>query len=535
MSSQVTTPPQPAQSIRHYGVYDSLVPPRVFAGASIPQVIFSFAAMLGMCLVAWMFYALRSFTVDPDLWWHIKYGQDILATHHWPTVEQFSFTAAGQHWRAYEWLGDVLLAGVYQAGGLRGLGALLIALGALFALALYYYTTLRCGNPKAAFLATALLLALANWFNLRPQMLGYLFLIVTLIVLERFRQGKRGAIWLLPPLMLVWINTHGSWIIGLGTIGVYLACGLVSFRLGSVKTSEWSVADRGKLITVLALSVAATVITPYGTRLATYPFLVASSVPISINNVQEWQAMVFTDPTTRLFLALLLGFLVVQALIRPTWNLAEIGLFLFAAFMTFAHMRFLSLFVAFSVPVLVSILARWVPKYERDKEIYGLNAAVIIGLLAAIVWYFPSRRDYERFVEKKFPVASSEYLNTHSVPGPMYNSYYFGGYLIFARAPEHKVFIDGRAEVYEGAGVMADYAHLAHFDPGSLAVLEKYDIQSCLIRPGEALATLLAVLPEWQKVYEDGTSLLFVRRQGDAPQEPEIRAAQMDNAVGGRS
>ena len=105
----------PAAGVHERGASDSIAPARVFAGASIPQVVFSFAAMLGTCLVARVFYALRSFIVDPDLWWHIKYGQGILATHHWPMIEQFSFTAAGQQGLSYEWLGDVLLAAVYQA------------------------------------------------------------------------------------------------------------------------------------------------------------------------------------------------------------------------------------------------------------------------------------------------------------------------------------------------------------------------------------------------------------------------------------
>ena len=131
---------------------------------------------------------------------------------------------------------------------------LLIILGSLFAVALYYFTTIRCGNPKAGFLASAVLLNMSNTFNLRPQMLGYLFLILTLIILERFRQGKRGAIWLLPLLMLVWMNTHGSWIIGLGTIGVYLASGLVNIRVGSLETLRWSAAERLHLTVVFLLS-----------------------------------------------------------------------------------------------------------------------------------------------------------------------------------------------------------------------------------------------------------------------------------------
>ena len=136
-----------------------------------------------------------------------------------------------------------------------------------------------------------------------------------------------------------------------------------------------------------------------------------------------------------------------------------------------------------------------------------------------MVWYFPSTAALmQRNVEKSFPVAAVRFLNTHPVPGPMYNAYYFGGYLIFARGPEHKVFIDGRSEVYEHAGVLSDDVELINLHPGSLAILEKYHIQSCLLVPGEGLATVLAALPEWQKAYEDGTSVLFVRRQHDAAQ-----------------
>ena len=180
----------------------------------------------------------------------------------------------------------------------------------------------------------------------------------------------------------------------------------------------------------------------------------------------------------------------------------------------------------------MAILARFIPKYERNKEIYALNAATILGLAAAMVWYFPSAADYEQNLEKSFPVGAVRFLNTHPVPGPMYNAYYFGGYLIFARGPEHKVFIDGRSEVYERAGVMSDDVALINLHPGSVAVLQKYNIQSCLLLPGEALTTVLAALPEWQKVYDDGTSVLFVRRQSDAPQEPEVHPAQF---VGGHS
>ena len=262
--------------------------------ATLWQRVFSFPALLGAVLVGAVATIARTFFVDPDVWWHIKQGEVILATHHVPTKDIYSLTLAGRPWTAYEWFGDVLLATAYRLGGMRGLEALLLVLGSAILVALYTLAAVRSGNSKAAFVATATLFVLAAVsFNLRPQMLGYLFLILTLIVLERFRQGKRGAVWALPILMLVWVNVHGSWIIGLGVIGIYLASGLVEFHLGDIEARRWNPSDRLRLATVFILCACATLITPYGTGLAKYPFEVAFSLPLGVANVVEWQPMPF--------------------------------------------------------------------------------------------------------------------------------------------------------------------------------------------------------------------------------------------------
>jgi hypothetical protein len=200
--------------------------------------VFSFPAMLGAFLVGAVFYFGRAFKIEADLWWHLKVGQTILATHHWPTTDSYSFTTAGQPWIASEWLGEVIAAAFSRIYGLRGLDLLLILLSSAVILALYLLATIN-SNAKAGFAATALLAPLAfASFSLRPQMLGYLFLIVTMIVLELFRRGRKRAVWILPLLLLVWVNTHGSWIIGLGAIFVQWVCGFAEFRIGGALDRE---------------------------------------------------------------------------------------------------------------------------------------------------------------------------------------------------------------------------------------------------------------------------------------------------------
>ena len=490
----------------------ALARPRTGMVAALPRV-FSFPAMLGVLLIVGVFGTGRQFVLDPDCWWHIKTGEIILSSHHWPTTDPYSFTVTGQPWLAYEWGGDVVLATAARLAGLQALDGVLILFAAAVMIALYCLATLCAGNCKAAFIASAALLPLAvPSFNLRPQMLGYLFLILTLIALERFRQGKRSALWFLPLLFLVWINTHGSWIIGLGVVATYWLSGLFDFRAGGLEALPWNPTERRQISFVFLLCLCALPVTPYGTRLSTYPFEVASSLPVSMTSILEWQPMPFNLVGGKLFLGLLLAFFLVQVTVRFAWRLEQLTLFVFGAAMATIHVRFMLLFVPFFAPLLATILAQWIPAYERQKDRYALNAVLIAAAIVGMIHYFPSGTDLEKKAAQNFPVAAVEYLNQHPVPEPMFNSYGFGGYLIWSRWPEHKVFVDGRSELYEHGGVLSDYMQVFQIRPPALAILRFYGIRSCLLDRDESFATVLSALPEWQKVYSDNRSVLFVRR-----------------------
>jgi hypothetical protein len=478
----------------------------------ILQKIISFPTMLASLLVGATFFVGRRFVVDPDLWWHIKVGEGILSTHRWPVTDTFSFTVSGQPWLAYEWLGDVALAGVWRLGGYRGLDALLIALASAIMLALYSLATLRSGNSKAGFVAAVALLILASVsFSLRPQMLGYLFLILTLIVLERFRQGKPRALWLLPILMLLWVNAHGSWIIGLGAIFVYWISGIVTFRAGNLEARAWTATERRSIALAFLGCVAALPLTPYGVRLAASPIEFAFTLPLNVSQISEWRSMGFDLWLGKWFLALLIGFILAQVTMRFTWRLEEFVLFLAGTIVACVHIRFLLVFVPVSAPIFATVLARWVPPYERRKDKFALNAVLMATVAALMIHFFPSSAQIQTKVAEQFPVAAVGYLEHHAVPEPMYNNYGFGGYLVWKRGPQHKVFIDGRGDLYERGGLLADYVHIADVKPEALILLRRYGIQSCLIQRDEALATVLSASPEWQRIYSDDRSALFVR------------------------
>jgi len=178
------------------------------------------------------------------------------------------------------------------------------------------------------------------------------------------------------------------------------------------------------------------------------------------------------------------------------------------------HVRFVLIFVPFFTPLFATMLARWLPAYDRKKDLRVLNAVLMIAVMAAMVRYFPTRTAIEQVVDRDFPVHAVEYLHQHHLPGPLFNNYAFGGYLVWSN---EKVFVDGRSDPFERGGALADYLFISHARPGALAVLNFYGVQTCLLQRDEPLATLLAAVPQWQRVYIDDKNVLFVRNTAVSP------------------
>jgi hypothetical protein len=474
---------------------------------------FSFPVLLGAFLVLMSFLIQRALRLDPDTWWHIKYGQGILHTGHWPAGDIYSFTAHGVVSMAYEWVGEIVMAIAYQLGHLRGLDLLLIMLTSMFLLLLYYFAHLRCRNSKAAFLGTILALPLAMLcLTMRPQLLGFIFLLIVLICLERYRLGRQRSLWLLPPLFLAWVNTHGTFALGLFILAVYWVSGLKDFSLGGLRSERWNPKQRIHLALVFLASVAVLPITPYGSGLAAYPLNIAFFQPVNIANIQEWNPLPSSYWQTKLLFILVLAFIVAPVILRLTYRLEELALFVFAAYATLVHGRFVFLFAILLAPLVASIFARWVPKYDRAADKYVLNALLIAGTLLLMLRYFPSEARLKQKVAGIYPAHAVEYLRDHFIPGPMFNSYGFGGYLLWSMGPQHKVFIDGRAGLYEETGTLLDYVRINDLKSNTLAILQSYGIKSCLINRYTSLATLLATTAGWRQVYQDKVSEIFVRQ-----------------------
>jgi hypothetical protein len=131
------------------------------------------------------------------------------------------------------------------------------------------------------------------------------------------------------------------------------------------------------------------------------------------------------------------------------------------------------------------------------------------ALLVAF-WTFPSRQNLTAQVEEKSPVKAAEFIKAHHLAGPMLNEWLYGGYLLWA-LPEYPVFIDGRGDVFEWAGVLEPYGRWAQFQDAPDALLDKYGIGFCLLNRESPMANVLPLLGGWQAVYTDRNSVIYVR------------------------
>ncbi len=519
---------RPEEEIQHPEMHRAEQPGSL-SGALLFHKAFSFQALLAALLlggvVATVFLNLRQAAsplpgqsqlsiFEGDTWWHLSVGKQILQTHTWPTADSYSFTASGDPWIAYEWLGDVAMAAANRAAGITGLAIFYVSLTVILILLMFSYAYTRSRNGKAAFVACALLLPLAVVsFTLRPQLLGYIFLLATLILLERFRQGKQKSLWILPAVFLVWVNTHGTFAFGLAALGLYWVSGLVNFHVGGIRAERWTVRERRHLGLVTLLSVAALVVTPYGTRLAAYPLQMAFSQPVNISSFLEWRSPDFGTTYGKIFLAMILLILLVPLISRVEYRLEELGLLLFGIYAACTHMRFVIVFALIFAPVLAGLIGPYMPAYDARKDKYVLNAVLMALIAFGCIKLFPSRSELKEVVNHAFPAGAVEYIRQHPSVGKTYNEEFWGGYLISSLGPEKKVFIDGRADLYEAAGVLTDYLDIAAPSDNALLLLRKYHVRSCLIKPGSPLAVYLAHSPGWHQAYSDALSVLYVQQK----------------------
>jgi hypothetical protein len=344
---------------------------------------------------------------------------------------------------------------------------------------------------------------------IRPLLVGHAFLVTELILLELACRGRRRWLWLLPALFAVWVNCHGSYIVGIGVLAVYWISAFARVRWGLVAGDGWNQAGRKQLTVILLLSGLALCANPVGFHLLLYPLDVAFQQSTSLNAIDEWLPPNLRSPRGAGMVLAVLGILAVPLLRRSELRLRELLLVGMAFALAMQHVRVLFVFGIIASPVLCRLIA---PLLGRDgeREHPVANALLMFGFLAVIFSAFPDPVRIEQQIHKANPVAAVDYIRRADLSGPMLNEYVFGGYLMWA-LPEKKVFIDGRGDIYDWTGVLQRYGRWATLSEDPQILLDKYGIRLCLISKDCPMARVMPYLAGWRKAYSDDVAVVFAR------------------------
>lgn len=458
---------------------------------------------------------------DPDVWWHLRTGELIVAERAIPRTDSFSFTMPeGTPWVAHEWLSELILHGLERAGGFQLLllvRSLCVGLG----VALAWLHAARLVSGRGALLAALAAFAGSHGcWSARPHIFSWVLIGVTLTLLERWRRerGGRGP-WLIPLLMIVWANLHGAFAVGLGLVGLY--------ALGSWLPSPAAppVRERVRLLGVLALGFAGACLNPIGPALLLYPL---HYMTVDYTFVSEWEpTSAKLTPVLVPLLLLLTGTLALSRVKLSGAALLAVLVLLLLSLKAVRHIQFLGLLLAYLLPeqmssaasVVDAALARWrglpeeeplpaeVPQPRPPLLALALPLALLLGVGAASL-----SRPAQATVSFA-PMAAVQALEQADPGGRTFNDYAWGGYLIWRWYPRRRVFIDGRADMYDASFCLEVFRAARDAEPGWEAQLARYGVTSVLLAPGAPLIAVLRERPgEWRQVHADDHAVVMVKR-----------------------
>lgn len=446
---------------------------------------------------------------DPDIWWHLADARQLFSDHHFIRTEITSFTVAGQPWVDPEWLSEIPYWFGYQAMGLRGIYLvtwLVISANLLF---FYWRGYLRSRHPGGALLASALGLVLIT-VNVGPRTIAvaYLALAAELMILERAGSGETRLLWFLPAIFCLWVNLHGSWLIGIGLLVIYAVCGSFTIHKGIFDQQASTPTDRRRLFAVLCVSLLALFANPYGWRLVWNPFDMMLNQRLNIANVLEWRPLNLSSPAGATAVVAICFMVVANCLKGRKWRIYEMAFVVFAWYAALAHMRFLFLAAVITVPFYAEEIVRAFDLKPDTATAPAKSAILVAAATALVVFMFPSEAMLEKRAAQFFPVNSIAAIQPS---WRTFNDADVGGRMAFQSKPS---FIDSRYDIFEHRGVMLDYLKVTYLvDP--LKILDRYKIDHVLIRGATPFGYLLKHTPGWQVIsserVEDGTYLTFAK------------------------
>ncbi|MBI1403325.1 MAG: hypothetical protein GC147_08935 [Porphyrobacter sp.] len=447
---------------------------------------------------------------DPDSYWHIHVGRVIWNEGRFPVADQWSYTVTGSPWIAKEWLSQIILAAADALGGptavaMVAAAAIAGAFGLLAAAA-----ASRMGTLPALILVAIVFALTAGHMLARPHAFAFLPMVATGLLLTRAAEEARAPSPWLIPVVALWANLHGSFLLVFGL--------LAALMVEAVVRAE---PDRRRRVAlgwlgIGALCALAPLVHPYGPGVYSAAFGVLGIEGID-KGIFEWKAEDFG--TLSAMQVVVFGGFAALALHPVRLPLIRTALLVVFAYMALTHIRHAAVFGFLGAVMLITpigaLLDRPQPASEGrgwPKIAAGLAAiALALGIVNATIRPLAPPANIQ-------PVAALAAARAAGVKGQVFNAYGFGGYLIAQGVP---TFIDGRTELYGGKRLAR---YLAAADVDSLealdAILKDRRIGWTLLPPGLRAVDVLDRTPGWRRIYADDIAVVHVREPAAGREQP---------------
>jgi hypothetical protein len=493
--------------------------------AQMKRLQFFFPRLEYVVLIA-LFWSLcangpRLLNFDGDLPRHLLVGRLIRETRSIPLTDTFSFRTVGFPSVPHEWLSQVIFS---TANDLLGLGGviLLTALIVLATWAVIFHETERRGSRLFMRLVIVALGMGVSMIHVlpRPHLFTFLLTALWIAVLERVNHEEPQRWWLLPVLMLLWVNLHGMFILGIAIWGIYLAGSFLD-----QPSKEWFQQPTFKPMLFAGISsIFATFISPSGPNIWTAIASLGSNSYIT-SHIPEYQSPNFHNPATWPFILLLvltmMGF--ARRGTKTSWTDALLAVSF--AGMALYTSRMIPLFAIVVVPITAKTLSDWINLDFRQNRLLSVenniaamnissNGSIwILVFVIAVAVLFRSgiRIDPQGkgnvFDNGFFPVQAVEWLNAHPQNGHMFNEFDWGGYLLLKLKPRQQIFMDGHTHIY-GEALTREYEAVITVSKDWQKIFEKYQIEWAIVRENTPIEVALEEL-HWKILYRDNTAIIL--------------------------
>ncbi|WFU71760.1 hypothetical protein [Bradyrhizobium sp. CB2312] len=454
---------------------------------------------------------------DSDSFWQIKIGQWILDHGAVPYTDFYSFTRTGAPWVSTSWLSQVLFAFSYAQWDWAG-PVMLTAIGMALTVAIFVHLLdAQIVAPRAVLFAMLALMLSIHHVLARPHILALPVMVAWVGLLMAAADRRTAPSWTWLPLMALWANLHGGFVLGLALIG--------PISLEAVEHAEkgqrLSLFMRWVLFGIAALI--ASCCTPYGWRT-----LMGATNILSLGElltlIFEWMPANFATFTA--FEGALLGLIALGYYRGLVLSAPRIFLILFLTWSALSHVRSIEAF-AFLVPlVLAKPLGEMFPRPQLETvgvDLWPARYVTALGALMIVAASWTTTALYMghhrfTFTMTQTPVAAADLIEKLGAKR-IFNAYQFGGYLISRGIP---VYVDGRAELYGEKFVMDFFKATEGKKPALLPrLLDEYEIDATILVADAPGPEILDQLKGWKRVYADDIAVVHVRDDSAAAAPPK--------------